>query len=470
MGLSGEAIAGAAIKGGKALLSQGSKLYKSSLLKPTVEFIANKTSQKLGPLRDHWRGIKQGAYDIKKGRPFFETFPITAKQKAHMNKLQEEAVKRGKDFSKKWYYDNNNNLRPEVREKLSKMMPETLAGKSENFNFLSNNPNNPIFNNPSIQLVSSRRGEMNLKNLSSIEKNFYEKYIQAKRGRILGLHSPSNENIIIRNQGLYARKPKAIENTVIHEYGGHSGQKLGTTKNTKNFFGNEEPVTKGWGDIISKNVNGNALPNLNSKIGRQSAQALSEENWYNSPLELHAELMPVRKKMYDAMVKAGLSHEDAMNKLHNPSQTSLSLMANELEKHFKSNTSHSLKKEIIQALPAIGGIGVAGAAAQEKKNGVKLIKYKNGSKGVSLAFSRGEKDPKGGLTQKGVDKYNRATGGNLKMAVTTPPSKLKPGSKAAKRRASFCSRMKGMKSKLTSAKTANDPNSRINKSLRKWNC
>ena len=39
-----------------------------------------------------------------------------------------------------------------------------------------------------------------------------------------------------------------------------------------------------------------------------------------------------------------------------------------------------------------------------------------------------------------------------------------------KRRASFCARMKGMKSKLTSAKTANDPNSRINKSLRAWNC
>jgi hypothetical protein len=56
------------------------------------------------------------------------------------------------------------------------------------------------------------------------------------------------------------------------------------------------------------------------------------------------------------------------------------------------------------------------------------------------------------------------------MAVTTKPSKLKKGSKAANRRKSFCSRMKGMKSKLTSAKTARDPNSRINKSLRKWNC
>ena len=48
--------------------------------------------------------------------------------------------------------------------------------------------------------------------------------------------------------------------------------------------------------------------------------------------------------------------------------------------------------------------------------------------------------------------------------------KIKKGSKSAKRRSSFCARMKGMKAKLTSKKTANDPDSRINKSLRKWNC
>ena len=76
-----------------------------------------------------------------------------------------------------------------------------------------------------------------------------------------------------------------------------------------------------------------------------------------------------------------------------------------------------------------------------------------------------------GMTAKGVRAYRRANpGSKLKTAVTTKPSKLKKGSKAAKRRASFCSRMKGMKKKLTSAKTARDPDSRINKSLRKWNC
>jgi len=81
------------------------------------------------------------------------------------------------------------------------------------------------------------------------------------------------------------------------------------------------------------------------------------------------------------------------------------------------------------------------------------------------------KDPKGGLNRKGIASYRREhPGSKLSMAVTTKPSKLKKGSKAAKRRKSFCARMSGMKRRLTSAKTARDPNSRINKSLRKWNC
>jgi len=97
---------------------------------------------------------------------------------------------------------------------------------------------------------------------------------------------------------------------------------------------------------------------------------------------------------------------------------------------------------------------------------------KDFKKGGSPAWTRKEgKSESGGLNKKGVASYRAANpGSKLKTAVTTKPSKLKKGSKAAKRRASFCSRMKGMKKKLTSAKTARDPDSRINKSLRKWNC
>jgi hypothetical protein len=99
--------------------------------------------------------------------------------------------------------------------------------------------------------------------------------------------------------------------------------------------------------------------------------------------------------------------------------------------------------------------------------------YKSGgSVKKSPAWTRKEgKSESGGLNAKGVASYRKANpGSKLKTAVTTKPSKLKKGSKAANRRKSFCARMKGMKKRNTSAKTANDPDSRINKSLRKWNC
>ena len=72
------------------------------------------------------------------------------------------------------------------------------------------------------------------------------------------------------------------------------------------------------------------------------------------------------------------------------------------------------------------------------------------------------KNPEGGLNEKGRKSYERQN----------PGSDLKRPSKKVgnPRRKSFCARMKGMKKKLTSAKTANDPDSRINKSLRAWNC
>ena len=79
------------------------------------------------------------------------------------------------------------------------------------------------------------------------------------------------------------------------------------------------------------------------------------------------------------------------------------------------------------------------------------------------AWQRKEgKNKSGGLNEKGRKSYERANPGSDLKA----PSKKKGN----KRRASFCARMKGMKKKLTSAKTARDPDSRINKSLRAWNC
>jgi len=106
----------------------------------------------------------------------------------------------------------------------------------------------------------------------------------------------------------------------------------------------------------------------------------------------------------------------------------------------------------------------------EMKEGKSFSQFMSEAKTPAWQRKEGQR-ASGGLNKKGVASYRKEhPGSKLQTAVTTKPSKLKAGSKASNRRKSFCARMSGMKKKLTSAKTANDPNSRINKSLRAWNC
>ena len=91
------------------------------------------------------------------------------------------------------------------------------------------------------------------------------------------------------------------------------------------------------------------------------------------------------------------------------------------------------------------------------------------SGGKTPAWQRKEgKNPSGGLNAKGVASYRRDNpGSKLKTAVTTKPSKLKKGSKAANRRKSFCARMTGMRKRQKASN--NTGQDRLSKSLRKWN-
>ena len=82
------------------------------------------------------------------------------------------------------------------------------------------------------------------------------------------------------------------------------------------------------------------------------------------------------------------------------------------------------------------------------------------AKGGKVWTRKEGQNPEGGLNAKGRAAYNRENNANLKA----------PQPEGGSRRDSFCARMGGMKKKLTSAKTANDPNSRINKALKKWKC
>jgi len=86
---------------------------------------------------------------------------------------------------------------------------------------------------------------------------------------------------------------------------------------------------------------------------------------------------------------------------------------------------------------------------------------------AATADAKGYKSATGGLTQKGRDHYNNTEGGNLKAPVTTPPSKLKAGSKAANRRKSFCARMSGVDGPM---EKPNGEPTRKALALRKWNC
>ena len=86
-----------------------------------------------------------------------------------------------------------------------------------------------------------------------------------------------------------------------------------------------------------------------------------------------------------------------------------------------------------------------------------------------MTISGGHKRPTksgAGLTKKGVEKYKRQNpGSKLKTAVT---GKVKKGSKAAKRRKSYCARSAGQMKKFP--KAAKDPNSRLRQARKRWKC
>ena len=109
-------------------------------------------------------------------------------------------------------------------------------------------------------------------------------------------------------------------------------------------------------------------------------------------------------------------------------------------------------------------IGSKKKKSEKKAEALKALVLEKIAK--SPAWQREEgKSESGGLNAKGRASL-KAQGQDIKAPVT----QKNPKGKAKGRKASFCARMGGMKKKLTSEKTRNDPDSRINKSLRKWNC
>ena len=144
-----------------------------------------------------------------------------------------------------------------------------------------------------------------------------------------------------------------------------------------------------------------------------------------------------------------------------------------LEGSDQSSISANIKELMNSGYPQKQAIAIAlhkaGKSKKEQQKKQAAPTSLGLAKLASPAWQRAEgKDENGGLNDKGRESYNRETGGHLKRPVKKEEAEQSDA--AAKRRHSFCARMGGMKAKLTSDKTKNDPNSRINKSLRAWDC
>ena len=141
--------------------------------------------------------------------------------------------------------------------------------------------------------------------------------------------------------------------------------------------------------------------------------------------------------------------------------------ANTIRQNKATNEDFEIEEGMKQARANVGaGKCWDGYTAKgtKKKNGKEVpncVPEEVTNEGAAWTKKSG-KSESGGLNEKGRKSYEREN----------PGSDLKAPSKKVgnPRRASFCARMKGMKKKLTSKKTASDPDSRINKSLRAWNC
>jgi ribosomal protein S24E len=152
--------------------------------------------------------------------------------------------------------------------------------------------------------------------------------------------------------------------------------------------------------------------------------------------------------------------------LKTPSRTEIN---DELQKVYPGSVVvyHSVS-EIQPGQPLIQAFGPQGGSSAKPGSNKNYVKTMGEEVEIDEDWQKvNRQDRTSGLSPAAVKAYRRENpGSKLQTAVT----EKNPEGKRAKRRASFCSRMKGMKSKLTSAETSRDPDSNINKALRRWNC
>jgi len=213
----------------------------------------------------------------------------------------------------------------------------------------------------------------------------------------------------------------------------------------------------GYTAVGMKKKNGKMVPNCVPK--NEEVEKIDEissklaGNYYGAATKKHIDKVGVKPNMYGRIEKdmgkqrkAGVDR--AMDRVMGTRKTN-----EELEAQF------DLIEDYVEELALINNI-------DSETLWEKLENISDEELLEAAVDAKGHKSSTGGLTQKGRDSYN-AKGANLKPPVTTPPSKLDPDSKAAKRRKSFCARMGGMEGPM---KKPNGEPTRKALALRKWNC
>jgi hypothetical protein len=349
-------------QGAKVLLKGAKNASESSVGRAFINAL-----QKLPPgaVKDNINGLRRGIIDIKKGRPFAETFPITRKQRLKVEAAQDKAFNEGIQFVKDWNYPEGGfYLRPEVEARIENIYPDLYSYPTNTNASFSDNPifsaNNLLVNSKRIPLIKNP-------NVSKRAKDF----ILSRRGDIGGVNM-NNESITLRNHGFYYIDPETIKDVAAHELG-HSMQKLGNRR-VPGLYTHD----LNWGNQIATISPDYKyyIANERTPFGKEMGEAMvkpvkGEFTWEASPLEPHSELMAARMKAYD-FYKNQLGSEQALIDLQNPDDelTDWLIGIQNLHRFFEPTTSQEIKRKIIRALPAaIPTVGIGAAALQQQKQG-----------------------------------------------------------------------------------------------------
>jgi hypothetical protein len=349
-----------------------------------------KSGSLLPVIDEHMGGLKQGIIDVAKGRPLFETFPITQAQKQASNIVQNKAMQEGIDFVDNWYYKNGQ-LRPEVENRI-----DNIYLTEPNYGIGAKNKN-PLTLTEN-KLVSTRSSDLPFENISADSKE----YLEANRGRVAGFNSgTTNESITLRNMGMYRLPGEEIKKTVVHE-SGHSAQDIGDYIPWGTMTTEYSPELKYFTSNPDTNI-GKRFKNALRTPVKPSGNNYAHRTWQSSPNELHSELMSARSQLYDKFLKQGVDPEEAMGLLQNPGDETLDALykIGGLDQFFKQNrwgksrVPTETKRDLMRLLPAAVPAAVGAGALQQQKNG-----------GI-IKDDRGQWDHPGEIT--------RIQGGNITM-------------------------------------------------------